>query len=145
MSASRRGGKLVLEECVHEESGCGNASRLRSPPRLHNGRVASPRARPSWREADKRPKCPELWIVNEFEERTIGGLVVRIDRLLCVGFGDCIAEVPDALVFGGEGIVTFTEAADGLDRQQIISVCEACPVDAITVYENGTQIAPQSA
>lgn len=83
--------------------------------------------------------------MNEFEERTIGGLVVRIDRLLCVGFGDCIAEVPHALVFCAEGIVTFTEAADGLDRQQIISVCEACPVDAITVYENGTQIAPQGA
>lgn len=83
--------------------------------------------------------------MNESEERMIGGLMVRIDRLLCVGFGDCIAEVPDALEFCGQGIVTFTEAADALDRQQLISVCEVCPVDAITVYEDGRQIAPQSA
>ena len=83
--------------------------------------------------------------MNDFEERTIGGLVVRIDRLLCVGFGDCIDEVPDALVFCREGIVTFTEAADGLDRQQLIAACEVCPVDAITVYEDDAQIAPRSA
>ena len=53
-----------------------------------------------------------------------------------------VREAGDAVIgLGGAG----KEAADGLDRQQLISVCEACPVDAITVYENGTQIAPQGA
>lgn len=83
--------------------------------------------------------------MNDFEERTINGLVARIDRRLCVGFGDCIDEAPDALAFCGDGIVTFTEAADGLDRRQLIAVCAVCPVDAITVYEDGAQIAPGTA
>ncbi len=78
----------------------------------------------------------------QVEERTIGGLVVRIDRLLCVGFGDCLAEAPDALVLDDEGIVVFTPAADTMTRAQVLAACRSCPVDAITVLENGIQIAP---
>jgi ferredoxin len=78
----------------------------------------------------------------DLEERTIGGLVVRIDRLLCVGFGDCIDEADGGLVLDDEGIATFTPAADGLVRERVLAACRACPVDAITVLENGTQIAP---
>jgi ferredoxin len=80
--------------------------------------------------------------VSDIEERTIGGLVVRIDRLLCVGFADCIDEAPDALVLDGDGIATFTPAADGLTRERVLAACKSCPVDAITVSENGVQIAP---
>ena len=76
------------------------------------------------------------------EERTIAGVVVRIDRRLCVGFGDCIDEAPEALVLDGDGIATFTRAADATVRDRLIAACRACPVDAITVLENGTQIAP---
>lgn len=76
------------------------------------------------------------------EERAIGPLVVRIDRLLCVGFGDCIDEAPDALVLDQEGIATFTAGADKLTREQAIAACRSCPVDAITILENGAQIAP---
>jgi ferredoxin len=78
----------------------------------------------------------------DIEERSIAGLVVRIDRLLCVGFGDCIDEAPDALVLDGDGIATFTPAADRLDRARVLAACRSCPVDAITVIENGNQIAP---
>jgi ferredoxin len=78
----------------------------------------------------------------DIEERAIGGLVVRIDRLLCVGFGDCIDEAPDALVLDEDGIATFTHAADGLARERVLAACRACPVDAITVLEDGTQLAP---
>jgi ferredoxin len=80
--------------------------------------------------------------MGDIEERSIGGLVVRIDRLLCVGFGDCIDEAPDALVLDGDGIATFTPAADRLTRERVLAACRSCPVDAITVIENGTQIAP---
>ena len=78
----------------------------------------------------------------DIEERIIGGLVVRIDRLLCVGFGDCIDEAPDALVFDDQGIVTFTPAAQALARERVVAACESCPVDALTAVENGTLIAP---
>ena len=78
----------------------------------------------------------------DFEERTIGDLVVRIDRLLCVGFGDCIDEAPEALAFDGGGIVTFTTEADSASRERLIAACESCPVDALTLLEAGVQIAP---
>ena len=78
----------------------------------------------------------------DIEERVIGGLVVRIDRLLCVGFGDCIVEAPDALVLAADGIATFTAGADALTREGVLAACRSCPVDAITVLENGEQIAP---
>jgi ferredoxin len=81
-------------------------------------------------------------VVSDIEERVIGGLVVRIDRLLCVGFGDCIEPVGDALVFDDEGIITFTPAADHLRREHLIAACQICPVDALTVHENGVLIAP---
>lgn len=80
--------------------------------------------------------------MSDIEERVIGGLVVRIDRLLCVGFGDCIDVAPDALVFDEEGIVTFTPAAAQLERERLVAACRICPVDAITVHEDGEQIAP---
>jgi ferredoxin len=80
--------------------------------------------------------------VADIEERTIGGLVVRIDRLLCVGFGDCIDEARGGLVLDDEGIATFTPAADHLARERVLAACRSCPVDAITVLENGSQIAP---
>lgn len=80
--------------------------------------------------------------MSDVEERAIGGLVVRIDRLLCVGFGDCLDEAPDALVLDGDGVATFTSAADALPRERVLAACKACPVDAITVFEKGAQIAP---
>ena len=80
--------------------------------------------------------------MSDVEERVIAGLTVRIDRLLCVGFGDCIDEAPDALVFDDQGIITFTSAADALERDRLIAACDVCPVDAITVLENGILIAP---
>lgn len=80
--------------------------------------------------------------MSRVEERAIDGLVVRIDRLLCVGFGDCVAEAPEALALDDEGIATFTPAADRLARERVLAACRSCPVDAITVLEHGTQIAP---
>lgn len=76
------------------------------------------------------------------DERQVGGLKVRIDRSLCVGFGDCIAQAGEAFVLDGEGIVTFT-APERVERGQLIGACDACPVDALTVWdESGTQVAP---
>ncbi len=80
--------------------------------------------------------------MSDFEELDIGGLVVRIDRLLCVGFGDCLDEAPEALVLDDEGIATFTPAAGKLARERVLAACRVCPVDAISVHENGAHIAP---
>ena len=43
------------------------------------------------------------------EERQVGVLRIRIDRGLCVGFGDCIEAAPEAFRLDGENVVVFTE------------------------------------
>jgi ferredoxin len=80
--------------------------------------------------------------VSDFEERTVGELRVRIDRTLCVGFGDCITEAPAAFVLDEMGVATFS-APETIGREQLLRACDACPVDAITVWNaEGAQIVP---
>lgn len=75
--------------------------------------------------------------------RRVGDLTVTIDRLLCVGFGDCIDEAPEAFEFDAEGIAVLT-GPESVERERLIKACEVCPVDAITVTdEAGRQIAPE--
>lgn len=74
--------------------------------------------------------------------RRIGGLTVTIDRRLCVGFGDCIEEAPEAFEFDEEGIAILTDPA-AVERERLLRACETCPVDAITVTdEDGRQLVP---
>jgi len=80
--------------------------------------------------------------VSDFEERQVGDYRVRIDRTLCVGFGDCITEAPEAFVLDDSGTAVFVNPEDG-ERERLLRACDACPVDAITVWNTaGTQIVP---
>ena len=82
--------------------------------------------------------------MSEFDERSVRELRVRIDRTLCVGFGDCITEAPEAFVLDESGVAIFVEP-DAVERERLLRACDACPVDAITVWnETGDQIVPQS-
>lgn len=86
---------------------------------------------------------PEQAQAGEIDERVIGGLTVRIDRLLCVGFGDCIERAPDVFEFDGETIAIFTEEAVNAARERVLDACDSCPVDALTVFdESGDQLVP---
>ncbi len=81
--------------------------------------------------------------MSDLEERKIGELTIQIDRLICVGFGDCIEATPDAFELDDEGIAVFCESADSVTAEDLISSCESCPVDALTVIDpDGTQIVP---
>jgi ferredoxin len=76
------------------------------------------------------------------DEQAVHGLRVRIDRSLCVGFGDCIDEAPAAFRLDDEGVVVFV-APHQVDRERLLRACDACPVDALTVLdEEGRQIVP---
>ena len=76
------------------------------------------------------------------EERVVHGLRVRIDRSLCVGFGDCVGIAPEAFALDDENIAVLVDP-DRLDRARFIEACDACPVDAITVWdEGGRQLVP---
>lgn len=75
-------------------------------------------------------------------ERTMNGLRLRIDRALCVGFGDCITAAPSAFRLDDEGIVVFADP-ERVERATLVRACEACPVDALTAWdEEGRQLAP---
>lgn len=81
--------------------------------------------------------------MDDIEERRVGNLTVRIDRLLCVGFGDCMEPPPPAFVFDAEGVATFVDSVDEIPRAAILDACEACPVDAISVVDgDGHQLVP---
>jgi len=77
------------------------------------------------------------------DERRVHGLRIVIDRDQCVGFGDCAKEAPDGFKLDVETIATFLEP-ERVPREQLLRACDACPVDAITVYdEEGKQLVPE--
>lgn len=80
--------------------------------------------------------------MSDFVERRIGRLTVRIDRQLCVGFGDCLDVAPDLFVLDDDDIVRFREPV--VEQEELaLKACGACPVDALSAFdETGTQIAP---
>lgn len=80
--------------------------------------------------------------MSEFQECAVGAIRVRIDRQLCVGFADCITEAPEAFELDEEDIAVFTDP-ERVERERLLRACRACPVDAITVWdEDGAQIVP---
>jgi ferredoxin len=79
---------------------------------------------------------------TEHDERQVGQLLVRIDRTLCVGFGDCVTAAPEAFVLGDDDVVLFL-APESVNPLQLVNACASCPVDAITVCDqHGTILAP---
>jgi ferredoxin len=73
------------------------------------------------------------------------GLRIAIDRDLCVGFGDCVKEAPEGFALDEETIAVFV-TPDAVDRERLLRACDACPVDAITVWDaSGRQIVPAPA
>ena len=82
--------------------------------------------------------------MSDFEERVVGGLRVRIDRTLCVGFGDCVTEAPEAFVLDDTGTAVFVKPEE-VERDRLLRACDVCPVDAITVWDaDGGQLVPGS-
>ena len=78
----------------------------------------------------------------EVHERVVAGLRIRIDRDLCVGFGDCVKLAPEAFNLDADGLAVFVEP-DRIEPAPLLAACDACPVDAITVWDDaGVQIVP---
>jgi ferredoxin len=80
--------------------------------------------------------------VEPADERCVHDLRIRIDRELCVGFGDCVEEAPEAFKLDESGIVVFVNP-ESIDRDRLVRASDVCPVDAITVWNaKGEQLAP---
>ncbi len=81
--------------------------------------------------------------MSEAQEKKTGDLTITIDRLICVGFGDCIEASPEAFEFDDEGIAVFCDSVDSVSKEELIAACQTCPVDAFTVLDSqGIQILP---
>jgi len=70
-------------------------------------------------------------MMADYEERQVGDMIVRIDRTLCVGFGDCVDENAPAFALAEDGIAVFHQP-ECVSRDALICVCESCPVDALS-------------
>jgi ferredoxin len=80
--------------------------------------------------------------VSNLLERTVHGLRIVIDRDQCVGFGDCAKEAPEGFQLDADTVAVFAQP-EAVERERLLRACDACPVDAITVYdEQGVQIVP---
>ena len=80
--------------------------------------------------------------MDEHDERVVCGLRVRIDRTLCVGFGDCVTAAPQAFALDADDVAVFV-TPDAVTREHLLRACASCPVDALTVWdENGDQMVP---
>ncbi len=78
--------------------------------------------------------------MGEDLERRAAGLRIQIDPTLCVAFADCVAVAPEAFVLNGEGVVVFVDP-ERVERERLIRACEACPVDALLVWDaDGTPL-----
>ena len=80
--------------------------------------------------------------MSNLVERHVHGLRVVIDRDQCVGFGDCVEEAPEGFKLDADTIAVFV-SPEAVERARLLRACDACPVDAITVWdESGKQLVP---
>jgi ferredoxin len=80
--------------------------------------------------------------VSRLDERIVARLRIVIDRDQCVGFGDCVKQAPEGFMLDDDTVATFVRP-EAVERERLLRACDACPVDAITVYdESGRQIVP---
>jgi ferredoxin len=80
--------------------------------------------------------------VSALDERMVHGLRVVIDRDQCVGFGDCVKEAPEGFTLDDLSLAVFVNP-EAVERERLLRACDACPVDAITVWDaDGRQVVP---
>lgn len=67
---------------------------------------------------------------------------IVIDREKCQGIGACVGAAPDVFEIDNEGKAVVTNA-EGADDDTVLEAAEACPLEAITLYdEDGEQVYP---
>lgn len=64
---------------------------------------------------------------------------IVIDRVKCQGIGACVSAAPDVFEIDSEGkaIVINTE---GADDDTILAAAEACPLEAISIYDGEDEL-----
>jgi ferredoxin len=60
--------------------------------------------------------------------------LIKIDRSLCTGYGECVGIAPEVFRLGDDNISVVVDA-DAADDETVLDAARACPVDAITVFD----------
>lgn len=67
---------------------------------------------------------------------------IKVDRDKCQGIGACVGMAPDVFEIDNEGKSVVVNA-EGADDDTVLEAAEACPLEAIILYdENGEQAYP---
>jgi ferredoxin len=67
---------------------------------------------------------------------------IVVDREKCQGIGACVGAAPDVFEIDSEGKAVVL-SADAADDDTVLEAAEACPLEAITLYdENGEKVYP---
>ncbi|MCL5103704.1 MAG: ferredoxin [Armatimonadetes bacterium] len=67
---------------------------------------------------------------------------IVVDRERCQGIGACVGAAPDVFEMDREGKAIVINA-EGADDDTILEAAEACPLEAIKLYnEEGEQVYP---
>lgn len=70
------------------------------------------------------------------------GYRIVVDREKCQGIGACVGAAPDVFEVDNEGKAVVINA-EGADDETIVLAAEACPLEAIKVFDGeGEQIYP---
>ena len=70
------------------------------------------------------------------------GYRIVVDREKCQGISACVGAAPDVFEIDNEGKAIVINA-EGADDDTILLAAEACPLEAITVFdEEGEQVYP---
>ncbi len=70
------------------------------------------------------------------------GYRIVVDRVKCQGIAACVSAAPDVFEIDKEGKAIVIDA-EGADDETIVAAAEACPLEAISVFdEEGGQVYP---
>lgn len=68
-------------------------------------------------------------------------LKIVVDREKCQGIGACVGAAPDVFELDSEAKAVVINA-EGADRDTILLAAEACPLEAILLFDGDEQIYP---
>jgi ferredoxin len=80
---------------------------------------------------------------NDFLEKNISGLTIKIDRTTCIATTNCAKVAPEIFELDDEKIISFKNGSDDIEKERIVEACSVCPVNALYVIDQvGKQIVP---
>ena len=81
--------------------------------------------------------------MGNFREKKIGDLTIRIDREKCIASANCVQVGAETFELDNDGIVTFREEEEHIERDELIEACKVCPLEAlIALDKDGNKLVP---